>query len=230
MDKRQSIILKQKLYKSVPQKHHSDLDVLYKQVDYQNFSPVKRFEDTVGIKGIYHQYNIPGSVSPEEYESYIKPIRIYEMIERGHYPNKNRAVEFILDEYDTFLDEAKKCYNELQNINPEIKNIKPYNNQEIRSYVAIISGVCSGFPPEDIAAFVVARNPNDNDALNQRKAEMSQEIEQITGKKGIEFINNQGKKIHRPLIDNWCPSEKTYQKIQNKVSQKYFLPSKSNER
>ena len=239
MDKRQSIVLKQKLYKSVPQKYHNDLDSLYKQVDYQNFSPVKRFEEAVGIKGIYHQYNIPGSVSPEEYESYIKPIRVYEMIERNlafseddpSYDNKLKVKGYLFDDYDLFLSEAYECYKELLAINPEIKNIKPYDKYEIRSYVAIISGVCSGFSPEDIAAFVAARNPSDNEALNNRRTEMSQEIEKITGKKGEEFINNEGKKINFPLINNWCPSEETYKRIQKEVLKKYSTPinSKSND-
>ena len=60
---------------------------------------------------------------------------------------------------------------------------------------------------------------------------MSQEMEKITGKKGAEFINSYGEKRNYPLIENWCPSEKTYQKIRSKVLQKYSTPinSRSND-
>ncbi len=221
MDKAKSLLLKQKLYRTVPEKYRGDMDELYQKVDYPNYSPVRRFENAVGISGIYHAYNIPGSMTPEEYEAGIKPMRVFEMIERGYYPALNRAVDYLFDIYDDFLKEIKTCYVELQECNPELKNIKPYNTEEIRSYVALISGVCSGFPPEDIAAFVAARDPAANECLNRRKAEMSEEIEKITGKHGEKFINLQGKTRHYPLIDNWCPSEQTYQKILGKVRQKY---------
>lgn len=58
-------------------------------------------------------------------------------------------------------------YQELVDLNPELKEAR-ISPSQVRSYVAVISGACSGFPPEDIIEFSRAGGA-DNDRLNEEK-------------------------------------------------------------
>ena len=225
MNREKSIILKSKLYKAIPRENYDFLTELYGCVDYRNYSPVKRLEKAIGIRGIYHRYRFPGDVSPEDYEDMMKPIRVFEMIERGltpETPQTSAVINGLAQIKPQFLNEIRAMHRELIRLNPELQDIVPLRPNKIRSYVAIISGACSGFPPEDIAAFNHAsESPEANQRLNRRKREMSDEIEKISGQKGDSFTNRDGKVCYRGLIENWCPSEKTFQEILRKTKNRY---------
>ncbi len=207
MDKRHSLEIQKEIYQSVPSEYRNALDRLYQCLDYENYSPVRRMEEKLGISGIYTQYKFPQNMNALEYESLMKPLRIFEMLERGHRGStaeEHTAAEYLLTKKDKFLPEIRQMYDELTDLNPELKaaQIAP---DKIRSYVAVISGTCSGFPAEDIIEFSRSTSEEDNTALNNRKREMSAELERLTGKTH--------QKGETPLIENWCPSENTYKKI-----------------
>ena len=231
MNREKSIILKSKLYKAVPRENYDFLTELYSYVDYPNYSPVKRLEKAIGIRGIYHHYRFPGNISPEDYEDMMKPIRVFEMIERGlapKTPQSSAVINGLAQIKPQFLNEIRAMHRELIRLNPELQDIIPLRPAEIRSYVAIISGACSGFPPEDIAAFNHASESAEaNLFLNRRKREMSEELEKISGKRGESFTNREGKVCYRGLIENWCPSEKTFQQILRKTKIRYAEPAPS---
>ena len=97
---------------------------------------------------------------------------------------------------------VRRMYQELVDLNPELKEAR-VSPSRVRSYVAVISGACSGFPPEDIIEFSRAEGA-DNDRLNEEKRRFSQLVERRTGRRGPDNM---------PLIENWCPSEKTRRRI-----------------
>ena len=75
--KEQSLALQKKIYAAVSEEHQPELAALYACLDYQNYSPVKRFENATGLKGIYHHYKFPQDMNPLEYEALMKPMRIF---------------------------------------------------------------------------------------------------------------------------------------------------------
>lgn len=207
MDSKQSQTLKKSLYDAVPEEYRPGLDSIYQNIDYDNYSPVKRLENKLGISGIHENYQFPGNMNALEYESLMKPMRVFEMFERGFQGATETEVvaqQCLMAQKGKFLFEIRNMYNELVSLNPELKaaEIKP---TQIRSYVAVISGACSGFPAEDIIEFSRATSPEKNDAINDRKRKQSAELERLTGK-----VHKKGEP---PLIENWCPSEKTYNRI-----------------
>lgn len=207
MDKKHSLEIQKKIYQTIPVTYRDALNRLYQCLEYENYSPVKRMEEKLGISGIYTQYKFPNGMDALEYESLMKPLRIFEMLERGHRGNtteENITAEYLLTKKNDFLPEIRQMYDELTDLNPELKTAQ-IATDKIRSYVAVISGACSGFPAEDIIAFSTNTSEEANTALNNRKREMSAELERLTGK-----IHQKGE---TPLIENWCPSENTYKKI-----------------
>ncbi|MBO5442383.1 MAG: hypothetical protein J6A33_01190 [Alphaproteobacteria bacterium] len=207
MDKKRSLKILKEIYQSVPPEDRNALDRLYQCLDYENYSPVKRMEQKLGISGIYTNYKFPQGMEAADYESLMKPLRIFEMLERGHQGNsveEEIAARHLLAKKEHFLPEIRQMYDELTNLNPELKTARIIPDR-IRSYVAVISGACSGFPVQDIVEFSLSTSDEKNTALNNRKREMSAELEQLTGKTH--------QKGETPLIENWCPSETTYQKI-----------------
>ncbi len=224
MNKIKSLKLKQDFYRGLAPDEAAGMDALYHMVDYENYSPVKRLEEGLGISGIYHDYRFPEGMTPEGYEALMKPARVVEMLERGYYPeqdNERLAVEKVLEHFDEALSLVKGMYEELCLLNPEIASIVPVRQDQVRAYVLIVSGVCSGFPPEDIRAFNDARKESDNQALNRRRQEMSEEIENLSGRRGEKFVNPRGETGYFSLIRNWCPSEETYRRILKKTREKY---------
>ena len=200
--KEQSLALQKKIYAAVSEEHQPELAALYACLDYQNYSPVKRFENATGLKGIYHHYKFPQDMNPLEYEALMKPMRIFEIIERSMNPGSDDLLAELQEVKPQSLFAVRKMYQELTELNPELKEaaISP---TLVRSYVAVISGACSGFPPEDIIEFSKAKGA-DNDRINEEKRQFSKLIEQRTGRTGANG---------KPLIENWCPSEKTRNRI-----------------
>ena len=194
----QSQAIKKAIYASVPKEQHTELNQLYACLDYDNYSPVKRFEEAAGIKGVYHQYKFPNDMEPLEYEALMKPMRIYEVIERGLNPGEDSLANALQDQKPQSLFAVRKMYLDLVELNPELKKAQ-ISPTQVRSYVAVISGACSGFPPEDIIEFSYAKGI-DNDRINNEKRAFSKMLEQRLGKKGPNGM---------PLIENWCPSEST---------------------
>lgn len=194
----QSQAIKKAIYASVPKEQHTELNQLYACLDYDNYSPVKRFEKASGIKGIYHQYKFPNDMEPLEYEALMKPMRIYEVLERGLNPKEDSLAIALQDQKPQSLFAVRKMYLDLVELNPELKKAQ-ISPTQVRSYVAVISGACSGFPPEDIIEFSYAKGI-DNDRINEEKRAFSKMLEQRLGKKGPNGM---------PLIENWCPSEST---------------------
>lgn len=80
--KEQSLAVQKEIYAAVPEERRNELAALYACLDYRNYSPVKRFEEASGLRGIYHDYKFPEDMNPLEYEMLMKPMRIYEVIER----------------------------------------------------------------------------------------------------------------------------------------------------
>lgn len=212
--KEQSLQIKRDIFASVPQELHQELSALYTCVNYQNYSPVKRLEETLGIKGIYHEYKFPNDIKPLEYEELMKPMRIFEMLERGINRDKE-AEQIIWDNMQKAKPQSlfaiRKMYNDLVELNPELKKaeIKP---SQISSYVAVISGACSGFPPQDIIEFSQARSGEANDRMNNEKRNFSKLLETKTGK-----MRSDG----GHLVENWCPSQSTRNKIIEIVDRQY---------
>lgn len=212
--KEQSLQIKQTIYAAVPQEYHQELSILYACVNYQNYSPVKRLEETLDIKGIYHNYNFPGNMPPLEYENLMKPMRLFEVLERSSAPEQEREKklkEHLQKAKPQCLFAIRQMYEELTELNPELKKAKIKPSQ-ISSYVAVISGACSGFPPEDIVEFSQARSGEANDKLNEEKRNFSKLLETKTGK----HRNDGGH-----LVENWCPSLSTRNKIIDIVDKQY---------
>lgn len=207
MDKQHSLEIKKDIYNGVPLEYHSALNNLYKPQEYEHYSPVKRLEEKLGISGIYQEYKFPDNMKPEEYETLMGPMRIFEMLERGYgaeNENEEIAIESIQPQRAKCLVEIRGMYKELVELNPELKEAEIRPNR-ISSYVAVISGACSGFPTEDIVEFSQSYSKEKNDAINNRKREQTKELEELSGIKIA--------KGERHLIENWCPSENTYNKI-----------------
>ena len=141
-------------------------------------------------------------MNPLEYETLMKPMRIYEVIERGMNPGTAALAADLQPAKLQSLFAVRRMYQELVDLNPELKEARVSPSQ-VRSYVAVISGACSGFPPEDIIEFSRAKGA-DNDRLNEEKRRFSQLVERRTGRRGPDNM---------PLIENWCPSEKTRRRI-----------------
>ena len=165
--KKRSLELKKAMYAAVPVELHPQLDKLYETTNYKNYSPVRRFEEASGITGIYHQYKIPNDMDPLEYEALMKPMRIYELIERGLHKDMDPLVEILQKQKSRYLPAIREMYEALVELNPELKKAK-ISSSLIRSYVVVISGACSGFPPEDIINFSYARD-RENELLNDEK-------------------------------------------------------------
>ncbi len=167
----QSQAIKKAIYASVPKEKHQELNQLYACLDYDNYSPVKRFEEAADIKGIYHRYKFPNDMEPLEYEALMKPMRIYEVIERGLNPQEDSLALALQDQKPQSLFAVRKMYLDLVELNPELKKAQ-ISPTQVRSYVAVISGACSGFPPEDIIEFSYAKGI-DNDRINNEKRAFS---------------------------------------------------------
>lgn len=207
MDKKRSLEIKKDIYNAVPQEYHSALNDLYKPQDYEHYSPVKRLENRLGISGIYKKYKFPNDMKPEEYEALMEPMRIFEMLERGYNPENEKeeiVIDYLQSQKSKCLFEVRQMYNELAELNPEIKaaEIKP---TQVRSYVAVISGVCSGFPVDDIVEFSQSTYKEKNDEINERRREQTRELEELSG---IKIARGE-----KHLIENWCPSRRTYNEI-----------------
>lgn len=210
MDKKRSLEIKKDIYNGVPPEYHSALNDLYKPQEYENYSPVKRLENKLGISGIYQEYRIPNNMKPEEYEALMAPMRIFEMLERGYgaeNESEEIAIEYLQPQKAKCLAEVRGMYKELVELNPELEEAEVRPNR-ISSYVAIISGACSGFPTEDIVEFSQSYSKEKNDEINNRKREQSRELEELSGIKIA--------KGEKHLIENWCPSENTFNKILTK--------------
>ncbi len=200
--KEQSLAVQKEIYAAVPEERRNELAALYACLDYRNYSPVKRFEEASGLRGIYYDYKFPEDMNPLEYETLMKPMRIYEVIERGMNPGTDALAADLQKAKPQSLFAVRRMYQELVDLNPELKEARVSPSQ-VRSYVAVISGACSGFPPEDIIEFSRAEGA-DNDRLNEEKRRFSQLVERRTGRRGPDNM---------PLIENWCPSEKTRRRI-----------------
>lgn len=208
LTKEQSLSLKKAMYASVPKELYPKLDKLYSYLNYQNYSPVKRFEKAAGISGIYYQYKMPNNMDPLEYEALMKPMRIYEMIERGLSDNMEPLIEALEEQKPHNLFAVRKMYEALVELNPELQQAK-ISPAQIKSYVVVISGACSGFPPEDIINFSYCENKN---RLNEEKRQFSRLLEQRLQTRGPD---------NTPLIENWCPSESTRQKIMKELKPRF---------
>ena len=204
--KAQSLEIKRAVYASVPKEYRAGLDSLFASLNYDNYSPVRRMEEALGISGIYHQYDFPGGMPPLEFEALMKPMRVYEILEKG-LCNKEEQIagEYMKAAKSKSLFAIRRMYDELTTLNPELKaaHIEP---TQIRSYVAVISGACSGFPPEDIIEFSRATKGSANDRINDEKRRFSKFLEEKTGKRRSDG---------GPLVENWCPSLKTRNRILN---------------
>ena len=170
--KEQSLAVQKEIYAAVPEERRNELAALYACLDYRNYSPVKRFEKASGLRGIYHNYKFPEDMNPLEYESLMKPMRIYEVIERGMNPGTDTLAADLQKTKPQSLFAVRRMYQELVDLNPELKEAR-VSPSRVRSYVAVISGACSGFPPEDIIEFSRAEGA-DNDRLNEEKRRFSQ--------------------------------------------------------
>lgn len=211
MDKKRSLEIRKDIYNGVPAEYHPALNDLYKPQEYENYSPVKRLENRLGISGIYQEYKIPNDMKPEEYEALMAPMRIFEMLERGYgadNENEEIVIEHLQFKRAKCLAEVRGMYKELIELNPELDEAEIRPNR-ISSYVAIISGACSGFPSEDIIEFSQSYSKEKNDEINRRKREQTTELEELSGIKIA--------KGEKHLIDNWCPSQNTYNKILAKI-------------
>ena len=218
-------VFKANLIHAVPKNLLPAFAEIYQKVDYTNYSPVKRLEEKVGINGVYKNYNIPLNMSPENFEALAKPMRLFEMFERGFEP-KNDGEKEVVAKLKPFkplaLSLTKQMSADLIKLNPELAQIEIKHPNLVRSHIALISGVCSGFPVEDIKQFMeAAGNPALLVQMNNRKQEMSRKIEAISGQKGEPLFVNGQIVSYQGLIENWCPSEKTYQRILQKTQAKY---------
>lgn len=214
MDKKCSLEIKKEIYSGVPEEYHQALRDLYKPQEYEHYSPVKRLEDRLGISGIYQEYKFPNGMKAEEYEALMRPMRVFEMLERGYVAgneDEEIAIEYIQPQRGKCLAEIRGMYKELVELNPKLEEAEIRQNR-ISSYVAVISGACSGFPAEDIIEFSQSYSKEKNDEINNRKREQSKELEELSGIK-VE-------KGEKHLIDNWCPSQNTYDKILSKAGYK----------
>ena len=207
--KEDSLSIFQTIQATVPQQQQSEFKNLYRLVDYQNYSPVKRFEEASGLQGIYYNYKFPNNIDPLEYEELMKPMRIYEVLERGAATISDELATALKETQRQSLFAIRHMHNDLIELNPELKKAETVSTH-IRSYVAIISGACSGFPPEDIIEFSQAKG-EDNDRINKEKYEFSQQLET---RLKLHKTNNQA------LIENWCPSRKTRDMIMQKLNER----------
>lgn len=214
--KEHSLEVKEKIYNAIPKELHKVVDDIYSSKDYDNFSPVTRLEQELGISDIGQKYKFPNNMDPIEFEELMKPVRIFEFMERGmvkpHSEEEQQAIEYLQSSKPRAMFEVRMMYNELIKLNPELKEAV-VNPNEFKSYVAVISGACSGFPKEDIIEFSEARSEESNMAINQRKYKQSEELTILTGKD--------------VAIENWCPSEKTFNKVVAKISAKQNNNQKS---
>lgn len=218
-------VFKANLIHAIPKNLLPAFAEIYQKVDYTNYSPVKRLEEKVGISGVYKNYNIPQGMSPENFEALAKPMRLFEMFERGFEPKNDEEKEVVakLKPFKPLaLSLSKQMSADIIKLNPELAQIEIKHPNLVRSHIALISGVCSGFPVEDIKQFMdAAGNSFLLSQINERKREMSNKIESISGQRGEPFFVN-GKIVgYQGLIENWCPSEKTFQHILQKTQAKY---------
>lgn len=204
----QSAQLQNKIYNSVPEEKRPMLNGLMAGLAYEQYSPVTRMEDKLGIKGIYQHYKIPQNMDPLDYETLMKPMRLFEVIERvlDKEDKKNKQLSENLSEARAgAFSMIREMHQELITLNPELGDV-PVRPNRISSYVAVISGACSGFPQEDIKEFAIANINGTMDELNDRKDKQIQELKDVSG---VE-----------KAFDNWCPSEKTFDKIVGRVKDK----------
>lgn len=224
-------VFKANLIHAIPKNLLPAFAEIYQKVDYPNYSPVKRLEEKVGISGVYQNYRFPYNLSPENFEALAKPMRLFEMFERGFEPKNDDEKEVVaaLKPFKPLaLSLSKQMSDDIIKLNPELAQIEIKHPSLVRSHIALISGVCSGFPVEDIKQFMeAAGNPSLLAQINERKHEMSHKIEAISGQKGEPFLVN-GKIVgYQGLIENWCPSEKTFQRILQKTQAKYQKNSRN---
>ncbi|MFV0626802.1 MAG: hypothetical protein ACK5N8_05595 [Alphaproteobacteria bacterium] len=198
----------------------SGLKSLLKSVSYENYSPVKRVEDILGVSGVQQQYKFPQDIEPLEFESYLKPLRIFEIEEKGYLPfPEKEAMSFILPQKKEALKFAESAFDELAKLNPELKEIP--NKKTIHNYVAILSGVCSGFPIEDITEFCDYIRNDDQEKcehLNYMRKEYSHKIKELIKQKGKPNNSKDVPELTKRLEKggvflNWCPSKASFEKI-----------------
>lgn len=122
--KEQSLAVQKEIYAAVPEERRNELAALYACLDYRNYSPVKRFEEASGLRGIYHNYKFPEDMNPLEYEALMKPMRIYEVIERGMNPGTDTLAADLQKTKPQSLFAVRRMYQELVDLNPELKEAR----------------------------------------------------------------------------------------------------------
>ena len=198
----------------------SGLESFSKCANYENYSPVKQLEAILGISGISREYKFPEDITPLTFESYLKPLRIYEMAERGCLKyEEEEATKFLAPLKPEALRFAENVFGQLAELNPELKEVP--NQKTIHNYVAIISGVCSGFPLKDISDFcdsIQNGNTEKNKQLNYNKKKYSHKLCELLLQKGkpnnSKNIPELNEKVDKNrFFTNWCPSEESFEKI-----------------
>ena len=81
-------------------------------------------------------------MNPLEYEMLMKPMRIYEVIERGMNPGTDALAADLQKAKPQSLFAVRRMYQELVDLNPELKEAR-ISPSQVRSYVAVISGASS---------------------------------------------------------------------------------------
>lgn len=192
-------------------------DKMQRSFSYENYSPVKRVEGCLNISGISQKYNIPYATDPLEFEQSIKALRIIALKNSNIIDSEEEvALDFIAPLEKDSIALAEKICQSIKNINPDLREIQ-IDKTNPSSYVAFISGVCSSFPKEDIEEFCNAITFNDKNKLkelNNRKKSLTEKLRpmiNIENSKNQELLEKRLKV--RDIFVNWCPSEKTFEKI-----------------
>ncbi len=204
INKEESLVLKQKMYKALEPEKHLRMDNLFDSYG-EGYSPVAALEKTLDISGIQHHYKIPGGMEALEFERLLRPLRAFSLLEKGDAGMVKDMEECMAENKVEFWKRSKSLYDEFVELNPELKGCKV--NGTLRDYMAVLSGACSGFPPEDVMEFIGSKGERNN-YINERRLRQNEELKKLT--------RCEKRFDGKDLIYNWCPSDKTFDKIKER--------------
>ena len=146
------------------------------------------FEMNLRKKGIYlpfklfYQYKLPGDLSPREFEKELKRLWGFLIFDthrvQAYFDIDRSVVELLEQQKPACTARLKELVTEIQNLNKELSDIIPQNQEEQLSFV---DGACYGFGPDEIK-FHIERLTGLHDKEQGIIKKLTYDLEQILGK------------------------------------------------